>query len=114
MDGLEQRRYKRVVTPRMAMVTSPERSYAAYIEDISVSGVRLHFANDYRRDNTPVVIGETVDVLIDEMSPLKGLIVRSVEPVLVIDFTELDEAGRKRLAAEIMDKQAKFGGVSDS
>lgn len=114
MDGLEQRRYKRVVTPRMAMVTSPDCSYAAYIEDISISGVRLHFANDTRRAKTPVAIGETVDVLIDEMSPLRGVVVRGTDPVLVVDFQDLDDAGRKRVAAEIMDKQGKFGVVSDS
>lgn len=114
MGDTEQRRYKRVVTPRMAMVTSPDCSYAAYIEDISISGVRLHFANDYRRENTPVIIGESVDVLIDEMSPLRGVVVRSTDPVLVVDFVELDDIGRKRLAAEIMDKQTKFGVVSDS
>ena len=109
METIEKRQYKRVVTPRMAMVLTADKSYASYIEDISISGVRLCFANDYRRYNTPFEVGETVDVLVDEMSPLKGAIVRITEPVVVIDFDGLDDVGKKRLAAEIMDRQSKFG-----
>ncbi len=109
MKNIEKRQFKRVVTPRMAMILASDRSYASYIEDISISGVRLCFASDYRRDNAPIVVGETVDVLVDEMSPLKGAVVRITEPVVVIDFDGLDEVGRKRLAAEIMDRQSKFG-----
>jgi len=106
MTETNKRSNKRVPTPRMAMIASDGTSHASYIEDISTGGALLHVVD---LDQAQFAPGETVEVLIDEISPLTGRVIRIDPPIVAIEFSGLDEEGRERLAAEIMDHQEKFG-----
>jgi len=109
MTETEKRSKKRINTPRMALISSEDKSHAVYIEDISASGASLHLADKSESEGQRFENGEQVDVMIDEISPVKGRVVRVEATNVIVEFTDLDEAAAERLATELMDRQEKFG-----
>ncbi len=91
MTETNKRSNKRVATPRMAMIASDGTSHASYIEDISTGGALLHVVD---LDQAQFAPGETVEVLIDEISPLTGRVIRIDPPIVAIEFSGLDEGPR--------------------
>jgi hypothetical protein len=97
---------KRVTTRRMALIAAAGKSHASYLEDISTSGASLHIAD---RDMSMFEVGEHVELAVDEMTPVPGDVVRVDPPIVAVTFTGIGEHEQDRIAAEIMDRAAKFG-----
>ncbi|MDA0664609.1 MAG: PilZ domain-containing protein [Proteobacteria bacterium] len=97
---------KRVTTRRMALIAAAGKSHASYLEDISTSGALLHIAD---QDLSMFELGEPVELAVDEMTPVPGNVVRVSPPIVAVNFTGINEDDRDRIAAEIMDRAAKFG-----
>ena len=80
----ERRLYKRVNLPRL--IASETSDHPAYLEDICLGGVQLRNADadDFAAD---LQVGDTVDIDIEDLSPLRGSVVRIAEPMVAITFS---------------------------
>jgi hypothetical protein len=105
-NGSKRRVTKRVTTRRMALIEGAGKSHASYLEDISTSGASLHIADN---DASVFEPGEPVELQVDEMTPVSGDVVRSNPPIVAVRFRDVGEKDQDRIAAEIMDRAAKFG-----
>ncbi|MDD9907869.1 MAG: PilZ domain-containing protein [Rhodospirillaceae bacterium] len=102
MPNSEQRSYNRVDLQRKAVVSSQDRTLSAITEDISIGGLRARWSGPLQFNVSPLSNGEPVDVSIEQMTPVKGVVVRNLELGVAIEFAELNDTDRDRIAFEVM------------
>ena len=104
----EKRHYKRVQTPRLAVIASAAEHRDAFVEDISVGGVQLRNADAESDFSDQFHVGDQVDIEIEDMSPLTGCVVRVKEPMMALTFPAREDRDIDKLIAEIMDWPGPF------
>ena len=101
----DNRSRKRVAMQRMAFARAGDKAHAGITTDISAGGAAVQLVDPSGKAENPFEDDEEVELLIDEMSPLAGRIVRALEDRVAVEFLGVDDETENRLIAEIMGHQ---------
>jgi len=96
------RRRVRIGLSKSAMAKSEFKVLEGKLEDISANGASMSFSVPVDGDQGLFKRGDSVEIIIDDLSSLAGWVVRCDNKTVAIEFTH-DSDSEKQLIAEIME-----------
>ena len=99
---------ERIDLSKLAFAKKGDLAHGGLLKDISASGLFLEFVYPLGKVENPFKEGDSVEVEIDEIGSLKGMIVRSSDEAIALKL-DIDTKGEEELIAMIM---AAFNEIS--
>ncbi len=96
------RRRVRIGLEKHAMAKGEHKAFEGRLEDISANGASMVFTGAMPGDAAPFKRGDSIEIVVDNLSSLTGWVIRCDQQSAAIEFTH-DNEGEEQLIAEIMD-----------
>ena len=97
----EGRDRERIDLSKLAFVKKGDIAHGGLLKDISASGLSIAFVYPLGKVINPFKAGDKVEVLIDEIGSLKGMIVRTSSETVALKL-DIGTKGEEELIAMIM------------
>ena len=107
MSEDEQRDRMPAKLSRLAFAKDGDLAHVGLLTNISASGAAIEFVYPTGTVKNPFVVGETVELEIDEIGHLNGTIRRADDRNIAVEFTA-ESAEDEELIAKIMAAQSKI------
>ncbi len=91
-DGADKRVNPRFDMIKLAFIKKGEEARGCLLQDISSTGARVEFVNMPGTLPHPFVIGEKVQILVDDVGEAQGHVVRTTPDGIALAFVDLSDS----------------------